>query len=161
MSQWAAKRKTTRIEDRAYSLMGLFGVNMPLLYGEGYKAFQRLQEEIVKQTGDQSILAFNSSLGDDEEWELDHHSQAFKLKNLFAYSPDHFLDATSLQAVSSPMIRTAQHLTIEMLCCPCLFPHRAYLDLTLGILDCNLVTDGLSRPAIILQEIEIINKGGY
>ncbi|KIN92723.1 hypothetical protein M404DRAFT_1009409, partial [Pisolithus tinctorius Marx 270] len=32
---WAADRKTTRVEDRAYSLMGLFGVNMPMLYGEG------------------------------------------------------------------------------------------------------------------------------
>ncbi|KAI6038893.1 heterokaryon incompatibility protein-domain-containing protein [Pisolithus marmoratus] len=29
---WAARRVTTRIEDRAYSLMGLFGVNMPMLY---------------------------------------------------------------------------------------------------------------------------------
>lgn len=39
---WAAKRKTTRIEDRAYSLLGLFGVSMPLLYGEGSRAFLRL-----------------------------------------------------------------------------------------------------------------------
>ncbi|KAF6785392.1 ankyrin repeat-containing protein, partial [Colletotrichum sojae] len=36
---WAAKRKTTRIEDQAYCLLGLFGVNMPLLYGEGEMAF--------------------------------------------------------------------------------------------------------------------------
>ncbi len=34
---WAARRKTTRIEDQAYSLMGLFQVNMPLLYGEETK----------------------------------------------------------------------------------------------------------------------------
>ncbi|KAI6141590.1 heterokaryon incompatibility protein-domain-containing protein [Pisolithus tinctorius] len=40
---WVADRRTTRVEDRAYSLMGLFGVNMPMLYGEGEKAFQRLQ----------------------------------------------------------------------------------------------------------------------
>ena len=32
---WASKRKTTRVEDIAYSLMGIFEVNMPLLYGEG------------------------------------------------------------------------------------------------------------------------------
>jgi hypothetical protein len=31
---WAAGRRTTRIEDQAYSLLGLFGVNMPMLYGE-------------------------------------------------------------------------------------------------------------------------------
>ncbi|KAI6116665.1 heterokaryon incompatibility protein-domain-containing protein [Pisolithus croceorrhizus] len=36
MMSWAADRKTTRVEDRAYSLMGLFGVNMPMLYGEVY-----------------------------------------------------------------------------------------------------------------------------
>ena len=39
---WASKRYTTRIEDMAYSLMGIFGVNMPLLYGEGHNAFARL-----------------------------------------------------------------------------------------------------------------------
>jgi len=45
---WAAGRTTTRPEDVAYSLMGIFGVNMPLLYGEGPKAFIRLQEEILR-----------------------------------------------------------------------------------------------------------------
>jgi len=57
---WAVSRRTTRIEDRAYCLMGLFDVNMPLLYGEGEKAFLRLQEEIIKTTEDLSILAWNS-----------------------------------------------------------------------------------------------------
>ena len=32
---WASQRKTTRIEDISYSLLGLFDVNMPMLYGEG------------------------------------------------------------------------------------------------------------------------------
>ncbi|KAK4129154.1 HET-domain-containing protein, partial [Parathielavia appendiculata] len=45
---WAARRETTRTEDIAYCLLGLFDVNMPLLYGEGRKAFRRLQEEIMK-----------------------------------------------------------------------------------------------------------------
>ncbi|KAI5997228.1 heterokaryon incompatibility protein-domain-containing protein [Pisolithus orientalis] len=49
---WAADRKTTRVEDRAYSLLGLFGVNMPMLYGEREKAFQRLQLEIIRQSSD-------------------------------------------------------------------------------------------------------------
>ncbi|KIK15642.1 hypothetical protein PISMIDRAFT_114778, partial [Pisolithus microcarpus 441] len=56
---WAADRKTTRVEDRAYSLMGLFGVNMPMVYGEGPKAFQRLQLEIIRVTCDHSIFAWN------------------------------------------------------------------------------------------------------
>ncbi|KAL2877714.1 hypothetical protein SGCOL_007053 [Colletotrichum sp. CLE4] len=55
---WAAWRQTTRKEDRAYSLLGLFDVNMPLLYGEGERAFERLQLEVMKQFPDDSILAW-------------------------------------------------------------------------------------------------------
>ncbi|CZR64700.1 uncharacterized protein PAC_14599 [Phialocephala subalpina] len=58
---WAAKRKTTRVEDEAYCLMGIFGVHIPLLYGEGRSAFVRLQEEIIKASADQSIFAWESS----------------------------------------------------------------------------------------------------
>ncbi|KAI6018861.1 hypothetical protein EDC04DRAFT_440742 [Pisolithus marmoratus] len=56
---WAADRKTTRVEDGAYSLLGLFDVNMPILYGEGEKAFRRLQLEIIRVSGDHSIFAWN------------------------------------------------------------------------------------------------------
>lgn len=53
---WASHRKTTRVEDGAYSLLGLLGVSMPLLYGEGTRAFLRPQEEILRSTTDKSIL---------------------------------------------------------------------------------------------------------
>jgi hypothetical protein len=46
---WTAKRKTTRNEDRAYCLLGIFGIYMPLIYGEGGEAFTRL-EEMIKST---------------------------------------------------------------------------------------------------------------
>ena len=55
---WMAARETTRTEDMAYSLMGIFDVNMPLLYGEGPKAFVRLQEEIMKDSADHSLFAW-------------------------------------------------------------------------------------------------------
>ena len=55
---WASKRKTSRIEDQAYCLLGLFDLNMPLLYGEGRKAFKRLQEEIIRSSADESIFAW-------------------------------------------------------------------------------------------------------
>jgi hypothetical protein len=56
---WASRRKTTRPEDIAYSLMGLFNIHMPILYGEGLrKAFYRLQMEIIKTSADQSIFAW-------------------------------------------------------------------------------------------------------
>ncbi|EJF58707.1 HET-domain-containing protein [Dichomitus squalens LYAD-421 SS1] len=55
----AAYRQTTRPEDKAYSLMGIFDVNLPPLYGEGLKrAFWRLQEEIMKHTPDTTIFAW-------------------------------------------------------------------------------------------------------
>ena len=56
---WAVHRTTTRVEDRAYSLMGLLDVNMPMLYGEGKKAFHRLQLEIIRASNDQSIFAWD------------------------------------------------------------------------------------------------------
>jgi len=56
---WAARRRTTRAEDVAYCLLGIFDVNIPLLYGEGEaKAFWRLQEEIMKKSSDHSLLSW-------------------------------------------------------------------------------------------------------
>ncbi|KAF3808540.1 Vegetative incompatibility protein HET-E-1, partial [Colletotrichum gloeosporioides] len=56
---WASSRQTTRVEDMAYCLLGLFNINMPLLYGEGNDAFRRLQEEIIKVSTDQSLFAWD------------------------------------------------------------------------------------------------------
>ncbi|KAI1742182.1 heterokaryon incompatibility protein-domain-containing protein [Xylaria scruposa] len=55
---WAAGREATREEDKAYSLLGIFNVNMPLIYGERSKSFIRLQEEILKEIDDHSIFAW-------------------------------------------------------------------------------------------------------
>jgi hypothetical protein len=55
---WASTRVTTFPEDGAYCLMGIFGVNMPLLYGEGERAYLRLQEEIIKYNYDHTIFAW-------------------------------------------------------------------------------------------------------
>jgi hypothetical protein len=64
---WASRRSTTRKEDLAYCLLGIFNVNIPLLYGEGDKAFQRLQEEIIKQTNDQTLFAWGYGLSQPPE----------------------------------------------------------------------------------------------
>lgn len=69
--RWASRRQTTRQEDEAYCLLGLFGINMPLLYGEGRKSFVRLQLEIIKSTDDESIFAwegFNSWMEAEGPW---------------------------------------------------------------------------------------------
>jgi hypothetical protein len=55
---WASRRETTRIEDLAYCLLGIFEINIPLLYGEGHKSFVRLQEEIMKNSDDQTLFAW-------------------------------------------------------------------------------------------------------
>ncbi|KAH8819884.1 heterokaryon incompatibility protein-domain-containing protein [Xylogone sp. PMI_703] len=57
---WASGRQTTRAEDMAYCLLGLFDINMPMLYGEGQMAFLRLQEEVIKKTNDLSLFAWTS-----------------------------------------------------------------------------------------------------
>ena len=62
---WASNRVTTRVEDIAYCLMGLFAVNMPMLYGEGDRAFIRLQEEIIKNSDDQSLFAWIDPIAND------------------------------------------------------------------------------------------------
>lgn len=59
---WACGRQTTREEDRVYSLLGLFDVNMDIRYGEGYeRAFLRLQREIVDNDPSEDIFAWTSS----------------------------------------------------------------------------------------------------
>lgn len=60
---WAARRTTTRTEDRAYCLLGLLGINMPLLYGEGDAAFQRLQLEVARTLRDASYVAWGFDTG--------------------------------------------------------------------------------------------------
>ena len=51
---WAAKRETKREEDAAYSLLGIFDIHMPLIYGEGRKkALNRLQKEIKESLQDE------------------------------------------------------------------------------------------------------------
>ncbi|KAF7912744.1 uncharacterized protein EAF01_001765 [Botrytis porri] len=59
---WASKRETTRKEDMAYCLMGLFDIHMLPMYGEGSEnAFLRLQQEILKRTSDQTLFLWTAS----------------------------------------------------------------------------------------------------
>ncbi|KAK2767968.1 het domain-containing protein [Colletotrichum kahawae] len=67
---WAATRETTREEDKAYSLLGIFDVNMPMLYGEGAKAFRRLQEEIIRTGYDVSIFAWTKPIRRSPPWDI-------------------------------------------------------------------------------------------
>ena len=77
---WASGRDCSRLEDQAYSLLGLFGINMPLIYGEGRSAFYRLQLEILKQSADESIFA----------WTVDTPNTKSDFVGLLADSPENF-----------------------------------------------------------------------
>ncbi|KAK4608994.1 Vegetative incompatibility protein HET-E-1 [Fulvia fulva] len=57
---WIARRTTTRREDIAYCMLGIFEVNMPLLYGEGARAWPRLLQEIIRKTRDETVFAWRS-----------------------------------------------------------------------------------------------------
>lgn len=111
--KWASKRLTKRPEDVAYSLMGLFGVNMPPMYGEGgVRAFIRLQEQILKITDDQSIFA----------WQLHSKEEDESMCGLLATSPTYFqhirsiyLMPTGFQSTSSvPWSMTNKGLNLQL-----------------------------------------------
>lgn len=82
---WASGRQTTRVEDRAYSLLGLFNINIPILYGEGSRAFIRLQEEIIRSSSDHTLFA----------WELKQSSSG-----LLADSADAFANSANVRELS-------------------------------------------------------------
>jgi hypothetical protein len=83
---WAAKRETTKPEDTAYCLLGIFGVNMAMIYGEGSRAFIRLQEEIAKESNDRSLFAWKADASVNGK-PVDVNQ---KYRGLFAQSPSEF-----------------------------------------------------------------------
>ena len=101
---WAASRTTTCREDLAYCLLGIFNVNMPLLYGEGEKAFLRLQEEIMRQSGDLSIFAWGYQV-------LKVHENG----GMFARSPTDFIGCSTFERrLSRPTVISATNITLSM-----------------------------------------------
>lgn len=96
---WASKRVTTRKEDEAYSLMGIFGVNMATIYGEGRLAFVRLQEEISKEIPDQSLFAWENSGG---VWITDFdQEESGHPRTLLAASPADFARSSNVRSIST------------------------------------------------------------
>lgn len=99
--RWAANRHTTRLEDMAYCLMGIFDVQMPLLYGEGKKAFTRLQQEIMRGSGDQPLFAWGVPESPYSIEQLHGTLSADDICGLLANSPRDFLLATEVEPVRS------------------------------------------------------------
>lgn len=143
---WASHRDTTRVEDKAYCLLGIFDVNMPLLYGEREKAFLRLQEQIIRQSDDHTIFA----------WPIHRHYQP----GLLADSAAAFANCQYVKSMSSRKGRSSYSLTnrglsIKLLAAP--FATDTYLvrlDCDNGLLPAN---DGASdefRLGIFLRRLD-------
>ncbi|KAM0367748.1 hypothetical protein ACHAPY_011687 [Fusarium culmorum] len=108
---WASSRNTSRVEDAAYCLLGIFDVNIPLIYGEGHKAFHRLQEAIMNATHDQSLFAWGKIVSSPAElidrsqqlgakpipWKEQYHRQP--LLGLFAKTPADFENSAEIRPV--------------------------------------------------------------
>ncbi|CAI0643891.1 unnamed protein product [Colletotrichum noveboracense] len=134
--KWASCRNTTRPEDIAYCLLGLFNVNMPLLYGEGERAFVRLQEEILKETDDQSLFLWALS--------LTQRTKSDELCGLLARFPRLFSNADfdyvrplppSRSQESAPVSITNLGLKISLMLVSCESKDDAYY----ALLDCVVV----------------------
>lgn len=151
---WASRRVTSRTEDIAYCLLGIFDINMPLLYGEGKKAFQRLQEEIIKSSNDQTILAWGFGLTDDSDLALAEC-------RLFADSPKRFSGCANLvpfmpwypEMTFQPQEMTNLGLRLQLsFLSPCSRTGEVY-----GILNCQDISDPTRRIYISLSIISNLN----
>ena len=155
---WASKRETSRIEDRAYSLMGLFGVNMPLIYGERHKAFIRLQTEIMKYSDDQSLFA----------WKIPTAADDVRC-GLLASSPKWFAESCNISPFSClvsdydtqpPFSMTSRGVSISLRifqveCGP--GGVREHSRIFFATLDCQDVTDARGPLGVYLLR----NEAGY
>ncbi|KAK4211558.1 hypothetical protein QBC37DRAFT_446007 [Rhypophila decipiens] len=106
---WAAHRETTRTEDLAYCLLGIFQVNMPMLYGEGERAFLRLQEEIIKSSTDLSIFAWLQDPDDPDGYQ--ELLSRDKDRGLLSRHPREFSLLRDCEPVTSRYIQTQEITT--------------------------------------------------
>lgn len=123
---WASARVTARVEDEAYCLMGIFGINMPTIYGEGRHAFVRLQEEILKVVPDQTIFSWalrtdtSGGAPDAEPHRVQRVGQAkfFRMLNTEFQYPSH-VELQVLLASSPSAFATCADVRVV--------PHRQFL----------------------------------
>ncbi|KAI1452742.1 HET-domain-containing protein [Annulohypoxylon moriforme] len=148
---WVSERETTRIEDIAYCLLGIFGVNMTLIYGEGLNAFRRLQEEILKRSEDQSILtwcAFDESHDATSSF-LASHPRQFKLREYHIQDIPWRSSRYTHESVTRKMELVSSKLSLSTR----LYRYPFEKDLWIVILDCIVGTNLLSKPALILLRL--------
>ncbi|KAI0651004.1 heterokaryon incompatibility protein-domain-containing protein [Trametes meyenii] len=109
---WARGRETGRPEDRAYSLMGIFGVSMPVLYGEGgVEAFRRLQLEICRRSPDHTLFAHGIHLSLlSNPFSGPGPQGRLKTASVLAMSPDSFCSPIAFKPIT--MLRLTRKLKL-------------------------------------------------
>jgi len=143
---WAARRKASRVEDEAYSLLGLFALSMPTLYGSGEKAFQMFLEEVLRRTGDVTSLVWNKPL----------ESHATSLSGLLPSSPAAYASkrcARTTGSLSRSLSVVADGIELDVLTIP------YTLGSFLCILDCRPADDE-TQYAILLAQLETDGEYG-
>jgi hypothetical protein len=137
---WASNRTTTRVEDIAYCLLGVFKVNMPLLYGEGERAFTRLQEEIMKGSDDHSLFAWWFPVHDPLK---DGDLPQWKHTDMLAPSPKMFADSAGVVAFqdSDPKHYTMTNRGLQVDLCVREDRNMNYAIFATAILNCHLRGD--------------------
>lgn len=118
---WASKRITTRTEDRAYSMLGLFDVSLAVIYGEGDRAFQRLQEELLRVYSDHSIFAWGYRYRSRQPPPSRHRHVPGKEtqkspKSLLARSPDDFASSSCKHLISARRDRSQREYEVMGRC---------------------------------------------
>jgi len=131
---WAACRETTRIEDMAYCLLGIFDITMPMIYGEGDRAFRRLQQEIIRACPDHSILAWG--LGLDELGPSDGSTDAVSA-GAMAKTPADFAKCGSLVTRKASDILSAIELVAGGCLSVHLFLYTSETGKLYGLLNCG------------------------
>ncbi|KAL9107740.1 MAG: hypothetical protein Q9227_007362 [Pyrenula ochraceoflavens] len=139
---WASNRKTTRIEDQAYSLLGIFNVNLPMIYGEGEKAFLRLQEEIIKHSDDHSIFTWSEGFPDTPRGHC----------GLLAHSPAAFAKCKDI--IRAPPHKSSEAYTITNKGLSLYLPTQPWAMRTyLCVLDCTTAWRRNDRIGILLEQL--------
>ena len=165
---WSSMRVTTRAEDIAYCLLGLFEINMPLLYGEGAKrAFRRLQEEIVNRSTDRSILAWKLSRN---QWDL-----ADYVGPVLADSPAKFKDSNDIvynthgvfgklyqgMRMSYSMTNHGLHISMPLIPCPSCNTSGQQNGCYLALLSCFKLTKAVKEITTIGISVQRDSSGQF
>lgn len=142
---WAARRRTTRPEDQAYCLLGIFDIHIPMLYGEGLHAFQRLQEEIMKVTNDTSLFA----------WGLGRMWNSSEGSSILAPAPEYFEQCSDIEIMGLvDFKRPSFHLSQKGLVVDLpIVQDRKFDNISYLILHCGIVTESDQKVSLVAVPI--------